>query len=98
MPFVQIIEFTTSEADRYLELADEWLERAGLDTHARRTVLCRRHDDPTSYMQIVFFDTYEQAMQNSEDPVTQEFAGRIAALADAPAVFHDLDVIVDQSY
>jgi hypothetical protein len=42
---------------------------------------------------IVEFDSYESAMRNSQLPETQEFAGRIAALADSPPAFQNLDVI-----
>ena len=35
----------------------------------------RDHDDPDRYYNVVFFDSHEEAMANSELPVTQEFAG-----------------------
>ncbi len=98
MAFIQIVEFRTSKIDEMVELDDEWSERAGPDGTARRGILCEDRDDPGRFYQIVFFDSYESAMQNSENPLTQEFAGRMSALADGPATFHNLDVREDRTW
>src|SRR5262249_50962745 len=98
MAFIQIIEFRTDEVDEMRKLDDEWSERAGPDTTARRGVLCEDRDNPGRFFQIVFFDSYESAMENSERPLTQEFAGRMGALADGPATFYNLDVREDRTW
>jgi hypothetical protein len=59
--------------------------------------VCEDRDNPGRYFQLVFFDTYEYAMKNSELPVTQEIAGKMAELADGPPAFYNLDVIDDQT-
>jgi hypothetical protein len=41
--------------------------------------------------------TTSWAVKNSESPVTQEFAGRMAALADGSPTFYDLDVIEERT-
>jgi hypothetical protein len=46
---------------------------------------------------MVFFDSYESAMVNSELPETQAIAKTFAELADTPPVFHDLDIVEDRS-
>ncbi len=46
---------------------------------------------------IVFFDSYESAMENSNLPETQAFAESLAALLDGPPTFLDLDVVEDRS-
>ena len=61
-------------------------------------MLCEDRDPSGRYFQVVFFDSYDSAMKNSELPVTQEFAGRLSALADAPATFHNLNVLEDQTW
>jgi hypothetical protein len=45
----------------------------------------------------VFFDSYESAMENSNLPVTQEFAQRMMALSDGPPSFFNLDVVEDRT-
>lgn len=97
MGFVQIIEFRTSKFDEMKAVGDEWEAAAGTDSKARRRVLCRDRDDADRYLNIVFFDSYDEAMQNSELPVTQEYSQRMMALADGAPTFFNLDVVEDRS-
>ena len=97
MGFVQIIEYRTSKTDEMQKVADEWEAAVGSESKARRRVLCRDRKDPSRHVNIVFFDSYEEAMENSAHPVTQEFAEKMMALADGPATFLDLDVVEDVS-
>jgi len=96
MAFIQIIDYRTSKVDEVERLGQEW-EAAAADagSTARRRVLARDRNVDDRYLNIVFFDSYEEAMQNSDLPVTQEFAGRMAELVDSPPTFPDLDVIED---
>jgi hypothetical protein len=80
-----------------LKLNDEWTDRAGSETTARRGILCEDRDNPGRYFQVVFFDSYESAMKNSELPVTQEFAQKMGALADSPPTFYNLNVLEDRT-
>jgi quinol monooxygenase YgiN len=93
MTFVQIIEFQTSRVDEMKMLGDEWEAGAAASRTARRRVLCQDRDNPGRYFNIVFFDSYESAMENSNNPVTQEFAQKMMALADGAPTFHNLDVV-----
>lgn len=95
MSFIQIIEFRTSKIDEVREVGKEWEAAAGSDSKARRRVMCADRDDPGRYFNIVFFDSHEAAMENSENPVTQEFSQRLMGLADGPPNFYNLDVIED---
>ncbi|MGV3759308.1 MAG: hypothetical protein ACO1PW_07155 [Actinomycetota bacterium] len=97
MGFVQIIEYRTSRFDEMQEVGRAWEAAAGSDSTARRRVLCGDRDDPGRYLNIVFFDSHDEAMQNSELPVTQEFSQKMMALADGPPTFSNLDVIEDVS-
>jgi hypothetical protein len=54
-------------------------------------------DNAGRYLQIVFFDSYESAMENSDLPVTQEFAQKMMALSDGPPTFHNLDVVEERT-
>lgn len=47
---------------------------------------------PNTYLQIVEFSSYEDAMANSELPETADLSHRIGALSEGPPVFRNLDV------
>lgn len=93
MGFVQIIQFNTSKIDEIRKVGDEWEAAAGGDRQVRRRVLCEDRDTPGRYFNVVFFDSYEDAMKNSELPVTQEFSQKMMALGDGPPTFYNLNVV-----
>ena len=92
MSFIQIIEFTSSRADELNAVLDEWLERTQGKRTATRGIQTRDRDRPNTYVQIIEFPSYEQAMANSELPETAEVANRLAELCDGPPTFRNLDV------
>jgi hypothetical protein len=96
MAFVQIIKFETSKFDELKAVGDEWEAAIGDDRKAVRRVLCKDRDSANGYVNIVFFDSYEEAMENSNNPVTQEFSQKMMALGDGPATFYNLDVLDDR--
>lgn len=98
MGFVQIIEFKTSKIDDMRKIGEEWETAAAADSKARRRVMCEDRDNPGRYVNIVFFDSHEEAMENSNLPVTQEYSQKMMALADGPPTFYNLDVVEDRSY
>ena len=96
MAFVQVIGFRTQKLDEMKQLGDGWQAAIGTDHKARRLVLCRDRDDASRYFNIVFFDSYEDAMKNSNHPATQDFSKRMMDLADGEPTFYNLDVVDDQ--
>ena len=92
MGFIQVIEFTTVKPDEVRALTDEY--RAA--TEGRRSVVRATmgadRDEPDRFVNIVEFDSYESAMENSNLPETQGFARRMAELCDGPPRFLNLDV------
>ena len=73
--------------------------RAGTpDSTATRGVQAQDRDRPNTYVQIVEFPSYEEAMRNSELPETGEIAGRLAELCDGPPTFRNLDVTRDMAW
>ncbi len=96
MAFVQIIEFRSSKIDEMRKLGDEWEAAAAPDSKVGRRVICEDRDNPGRYFNIVFFDSYESAMENSNLPATQEFSQRMMALGDGTPTFYNLDVIEDR--
>jgi hypothetical protein len=92
MPFIQIIEYTTSRIDELNALLDQVLEQTQGKRTVTRGVQTRDRDRPNTYIHIVEFPSYEEAMVNSELPETSEFAARVAELCDEPPTFRNLDV------
>jgi hypothetical protein len=93
--FIQIIEFTTSRANELDAMLDEWLEKTQGKRTATRGVEARDRDRPNTYVQIIEFPSFEDAMANSELPETAEVAARLAELCDGPPTFRNLDVARD---
>jgi len=93
MKFVQIIEAQSSNIDELLKLDKEW-ERAteGKKTATAATIL-RDRDRPNTYLWIIEFPSYEDAMRNNDLPETAQIAQQMAALSDGPPAFRNLDVV-----
>jgi hypothetical protein len=90
--FIQIIEFSTSRIDEIEALAEELRANESMARVGRATITADR-DRPGTYLNIVEFDSYDAAMENSARPETAEFAGKLAALCDGPPTFTNLDVV-----
>jgi hypothetical protein len=92
MEFIQIIEITTTKLDQIQALMDEWVTATAGKRKARQATLTADRDRPNTYVQIVRFPSYADAMANSELPETGYFAERLSKLCDSPPVFRNLDV------
>ena len=93
MGFVQVIEFTTTDIDGTRAAVEAWEQATAGKNTARRRVITQDRDHPGRYFSIVFFDSYESAMENSGLPETKALSARMAELADGPATFRNLDVL-----
>ena len=96
MAFVQVIEFRTTHFDEMREVAEEWETATEGKRTARRRVLCSDRDDPGRYFNIVFFDSFEDAMANSALPETDALSSKMMGFADGPPTFYNLDVEDDR--
>lgn len=95
MNFVQIIEFSTAREADVDALLDQWLERTRGKRTATGGVQTRDRDRANTYVQIVEFPSYEDAVANSELSETSEVAARLVELCDGPPTFRNLDVTRD---
>lgn len=95
MTFIQIIEFTTDDIDSVRQIDEKWEAATEGKRTARRQIVTRDRNQPNRYLSIVFFDSYDSAMQNSQLPETQELAGQYPQVTSSIA-FHDLDVLADE--
>ncbi|MGP8008928.1 MAG: hypothetical protein ACLPKZ_01535 [Acidimicrobiales bacterium] len=93
MGFIQFIEFETADVDQYLAEVRRWEEESKEWRTATRATLCADRDHPGSYVQVVEFPSYEAAMENSNDPRTDEFAVRLASMVGESLRFRNLDVV-----
>ena len=92
MAFIQLIEVVTNRRSEIEALATEWREQTEGRRRARRATLTEDRDQPGRYVQIVEFDSYDDAMANSNLPETTAFAERLAKLCEQPPAFRNLDV------
>lgn len=99
--FVQIIEFTTSRPDEVKALGDEYrAERlaSGDRVPVIRGTIASDRDRPNTYLNIVEFASYDDAMANSSNPATQAFSQKMMALCDGPPRFYNLDVVESNEF
>ena len=96
MAFVQIIEFRTAKIEAMRKIADQWEEVTAGKRTAGRRILCQDRNNADRYFNIVFFDSYESAMENSNLPETQRLSAEMMSHAAGPPTFYDLDFIEDR--
>jgi hypothetical protein len=93
MAFVQVIELTTTKVAEIEELMNQWRAATAGRRSARRGLLAKDRERPDTYVQVVEFPSYEEAMANSALPETAEFAGKLSALCSSGPTFRNLDVV-----
>jgi hypothetical protein len=94
MKFVQIIDFETERLDEMEQIFEEAGQRSsgrtGGPTHR---MLLKDRDNPNRYLALIEFDSYEEAMRNSDDPETGRMAERLGALCIGDRVYTNCDVL-----
>lgn len=95
MTFVQLMDYTTSKPEEVQRITEEWESATRGTRTASRVVTLRHHDQGDRYVEMVFFDSYDTAMENSRLPETQEFARKHQQLVDGEVSYLDLDVVRD---
>lgn len=93
MGFVQVIEMTTTRVPEIEKLTDEWMAATTGRRSAQRSLLTRDRERPDTYVQVVEFPSYEEAMANSALPETAAFAQRLSALCTEGPTFRNLDLV-----
>ena len=93
MAFVQIIEMTTTKVPEVQELMNGWMAATEGRRSASRSVLTKDRERPDTYVQVVEFPSYEEAMANSAPPETTAFAEKLSALCVSGPTFRNLDIV-----
>ncbi len=96
MAFAQIIDLRTSQIDQMRAVADEWEKASEGKRKTRRRLICRDRDDGGRYLIVAFFDSYEEAMENSALAETDAFSKKMLSFADGAPTFVNLEVIEDK--
>jgi hypothetical protein len=91
--FVQVMEFDTKRIDEIDALARGLEAELGDDFLSRKATTTADRDRPGHYYVIVEFDSYEEAMRNSENPVIAAYSQKMDGLVDGAVTFHNLDVV-----
>jgi hypothetical protein len=97
MAFMQIIEFRTTDIDRARRINDDWWRATEGKRTVRRELLAHDRSDPSRFFAVVFFDSFESAMENSDMPETQASAQEYRKMSDGPPVFYDLEIVEDRA-
>ena len=93
MAFVQVMEFEMEPAEA-VRLLEQYAEEGKGITYARRAVLGLDRNRPGTVIQIIFFDSAEEAEMNNELEITQRGGEEFSARA-LEFKFTDVDVITD---
>ncbi|MFE6198531.1 hypothetical protein [Streptomyces sp. NPDC057838] len=94
MRFVQIIDFETERLDEMEQIFQEAGQRsAGRAGGPTRRTLLRDRANPRRYLALIEFDSYEEAMRNSDDPEIGRLAERVGALCIGDRVYTDCDLL-----
>lgn len=93
MTFIQVIDYQTDRGSEIEALLDEWRDSTEGRRSTANSVTSRDREHPDHYVTIVEFPSYEEAMENSSLPETQQFASRMAALCTGAPQFVNLDEI-----
>ena len=95
MEFVQIIEYQSSKPDEMRALGEEFMASREDGGTRPSVVVTQDRDRENTYVMVIRFPSYEEAMENSQREDTSAMAGRMAELMDGPPTFRNLDVLMD---
>ena len=96
MAFVQVMVYTTSRRAEMDAALEQWLEDTRDVRRARKRLLLKDRDAEGRYCEVVFFDSYEDAMHNSTLPATGALSRAFAELVDDGFHFQNFDVVADE--
>jgi hypothetical protein len=97
MAFMQIIDMRTKKYEELKSLGDDFFAATEGKRTVRRSIVTRDRHDPDRYLLVVFFDSYESAMENSNLPETAQLADKQMSLLDGPPTFNDLDILEERT-
>ena len=91
--FIQMIHLKTNKIKEMENLHKEWELAIGLENKVINTTVVEDIENPGWYVVWVEFPNYKEAMINSNHPITQVFAEKLAALCEEGPDFCNLSVV-----
>ena len=92
MKFIQIMEFTGS-AEEEINSINNYISIAGAETTVKRATVCEDKDNPGQLLQIIEFNSYEDALLNNDLEVTKK-ASEIDTSNFGEVQFKNLNVLL----
>lgn len=96
MAFIQVMTYRTEHREEMDELLARWLEDTQDVRRARKRLLLQDRGDKQSYMEVVYFDSYEDAMHNSNLPATNVLSTAFEKLVLDGFNVQDFVVVTDE--
>ncbi|MFF0016716.1 hypothetical protein [Streptomyces sp. NPDC005374] len=94
MKFVQVVSFETERLEEMQQVLQEAGQRnAGKPGGPTYRMLLKDRDNPNRYAALLEFESYDEAMRNSDDPETGQLAERLGALCIGDRVYTNYDVL-----
>jgi len=91
--FVQIVDFETERMEEMRALVQETDKRlAGREDGPTHRLVLQDRNQPNRFLVVIEFDSYEEAMHNSNDPETSRMAEQLASMCTRAPSFTDCDV------
>jgi hypothetical protein len=87
------MEIKTSRFEELSALLDKMQAERGDTMLSTRAVFAADRDRAGYYFAIIEFNSYEEAMKNSNDPATHEVVQKMRTLLDEPPRYYNLDVV-----
>ena len=91
MKFVQIMEFTGSTSEA-IDSINNYIAIAGAETKVKKATVCEDRDNPGHLLQIIEFDSQEDAMINNDLEVTKKAAAEDSS-SFGEVQFKNLDLV-----
>lgn len=96
MAFVQVMTYTTTKRAEMDAALAQWLEDTRDVRRARKRLLLQDRGTADRYVEVVFFDSYEDAMHNSNLPATGALSRSFEELSEDGCRFENFDVVTDE--
>ena len=94
MKFVQIIDFETERFDEMEQLMEGARQRMeGQEGGPTHSTLLKDRDTPGRYLAVIEFESFEEAMRNSERPETSQMAEQLGELCTRAPRFVNCDLL-----
>jgi predicted outer membrane protein len=91
--YVQIVEFETSDIKAVQQALEQFRAEHPEVMRSLKTVITEDRDRPGTYLSINEFESYELAMEQSNNPLLSEFAQKMEQMTDRR--FRNLDVLAE---